>query len=290
MSPPRTTTIGSILHQAATRLSRTDVDSPRLSAELILAQVLDTDRLQVLTRGDAVLTSDQVRAYWDLVESRARGRPVAYLTGRKEFLGLALTVSPDVLIPRPETELLLETASTLWPGQSPLLFADVGTGSGAIGLAMAHVFPRSRGLLTDANQAALRVAGRNIAAHGKSSQLQCVCCDLLEACEKGTLDGVLSNPPYVSTVAFWAMDHQVRHFEPTQALWAGLQGVEVHIRLIRQAEQVLRSGGWLCMEIAWDQADALLSHVQGSAAGIWTDKRVIRDWAGLDRVFVMRRV
>jgi release factor glutamine methyltransferase len=290
MIPPRSTTISAILRQAASRLSLAGIDCPRLSAELILARVLDADRLQVLIRGDAALTPDQVRAYWDLVDSRAKGRPLAYLTGQKEFWGLALTVTPDVLIPRPETELLLETASSLWTGQSPLRFADVGTGSGAIGLAMAHIFPQSRGLLTDTDQAALRVAGQNVAAHAKNAQLQCVCCDLLSPCSKGTLDAVLSNPPYVSTVAFWAMDHQVRHFEPTQALWAGLQGVEVHIRLIRQAEQVLRSGGWLCMEIAWDQADALLSHVQGSAAGIWTDKRVIRDWAGLDRVFVMRRV
>jgi release factor glutamine methyltransferase len=155
---------------------------------------------------------------------------------------------------------------------------------------MAHIFPQSRGLLTDTDQAALRVAGQNVAAHAKNAQLQCVCCDLLSPCSKGTLDAVLSNPPYISTVAFWAMDREVRHYEPMQALWAGLQGVEVHIRLLRQAEQALRSGGWLCMEIGWDQADALRRHVRQNAEGTWTDERVVRDWAGLDRVVALRRV
>jgi release factor glutamine methyltransferase len=238
-----------------------------------------------------VVGPKEVALFSSLVNARAQGKPIAYLLGKKEFWGLVLSVTPDVLIPRPETELLLETLKTLLDVEGEIFFADVGTGSGAVGLAMAHEFPRSRGLLTDVSQAALKVARHNVHDHGKQAQLQSICCDLLSICPQKCLDVVLSNPPYISSAAYWCMDREVRHFEPLQALWSGFDGVEVHYRLIREASRVLRPDGWLCMEIGFDQAAVLTEYLAGrKGEHVWSKPMVVQDLAGLDRVLAVQKV
>jgi release factor glutamine methyltransferase len=226
-----------------------------------------------------------------LVNARTLGKPIAYLLGKKEFWGLPLSVTPDVLVPRPETELLVETAKALFPMEKNVLFADVGTGSGAVGLAMGHEFPLGKGFLTDVSQAALHLARKNISDHGHEAQLQCICCDLLSVFPPQCLDVILSNPPYISSAAYWALDREVRHFEPAKALWAGLNGIEVHLRLILESMNVLRSGGWLCMEIGSDQAKVLVEHVQiHRGENAWSNPIVRKDLAGFDRVLALQKV
>ncbi|MFP4429174.1 MAG: peptide chain release factor N(5)-glutamine methyltransferase [Desulfovermiculus sp.] len=276
--------------RAVRRLRKAGVDSPRLSAELLLAKVLNTDRLWVITHPDIPLDSGQVTAFLRLVGRRATGEPMAYLLESKEFFGLEFFVTPGVLIPRPETEVLLETAGTLWPGDQNLSFVDVGTGSGAIGVGMAHIFPNSRGVLTDLSLRALRVAQKNIAAHHLDTRLGVICSDLLTAFGPRSIEAVLSNPPYLSSVAYWETSFEIRHFEPVQALWSGVHGTEVHVRLLRQARHTLRSGGWICLEIAPDQSDVLLQCLTENWPRDWTEVSIVQDWAGRDRVLKARRV
>lgn len=285
-SSPLSVHLGMAVH----RLHKAGVDSPRLSAELLLANVLNTDRLWVLTHPDTPLDSSQASIFSRLVGRRASGEPLAYLLESKEFFGLTFSVTPDVLIPRPETEVLLETAGTLWPGDENLSFVDVGTGSGALGIGMAHMFPNSRGVLTDLSRGALRVAQRNVAAHHLDSRLGVLCSDLLSAFGPESMQAVVSNPPYVSSVAFWEMSFEIRHFEPVQALWSGVHGTEVHVRLLRQARHTLQSGGWICLEIAHDQADVLQQYLRRYWPRDWTEVSIVQDWAGRDRVLKARRV
>ncbi len=278
------------LGMAERRLRKAGVDSPRLSAELLLAKILDKDRLWVITHLDTHLNSSQASAFSRWVGCRATGVPIAYLLESKEFFGLEFAVTSDVLIPRPETEVLLEAASTLWPSDENLSFVDVGTGSGAIGVGMAHTFPNSRGVLTDLSLRALHVAQRNVAAHHLDSRLSFICSDLLSAFGPRSMQAVLSNPPYVSSVAYWKMSFEIRHFEPVQALWSGVHGTEVHVKLLRQAKRTLQSGGWICLEIAPDQADALQECLAENWPRDWTEVSIVQDWAGRDRVLRARRV
>ena len=278
------------LRLAESRLCRAEVDSPRLSAELLMAMILGVDRLWVLTHLDSCLDSDQLHAYFEAVGLRATGCPVAYLTGRREFFGRDFRVTPQVLIPRPETEALLEWAQSLWPPSADLRFADAGTGCGAIGVCVASLFPHSRGVLTDRSDSALRIARENAANHDVSSRLRCVCSDLVSACRLESLDAVLSNPPYISSVDYWRLSHEIRLFEPGPALWGGMRGIEVQVRLIKQAQGVLRAGGWLGMEIGNEQFSALQEVMQTQLAHIWTDVGVVQDLAGRDRVLTAKKV
>lgn len=278
------------LHLAENRLRRAGVDSPRLSSELLMAMIWDVDRLWVLTHQDKDLTPEQTQAYFQAVEMRAAGCPVAYLTGTREFYGRDFHVTSDVLIPRPETELLLETAQSLWSLAADVAFADAGTGCGAIGVCFASLFPQSHGVLTDRSLPALRIAQKNVAAHELSFRLICTCSDLVSACRQQSLDAVLSNPPYIGSTEYWMLSKEVRHFEPRQALWGGLNGIDVHLRLIEQALQVLRPGGWLCMEIGHDQYPVLRDQMQAQYANDWAEVDIVQDLAGRDRVLKAKRV
>ncbi len=282
--------IADCIRQSELRLRQAGIDSPRLSAELLLASALQTDRLWVLTHLDAGLSQGQVKAYLDLVGRRASGQPLAYILGRKEFFGIELHVSPAVLIPRPDTEVLIETCHSLWSDCSELHFVDAGTGSGAIGIAMAMQFPKSHGLLTDMSMAALRVAKKNITYYALDKRLGCICGDLLSMCKKESLQAVLSNPPYISTASYWALSSEIRHFEPPCALWSGMYGIEMHIRLIEQAQWALQKGGWLCMEIGDAQSEPLLHILQSRHPGNWSEIHVVPDWSAQDRVLLAKRV
>ena len=282
--------IAKCIRYAEIRLHHAGVDAPRLSAELLLAFLLQSERLWVLTHLDTVLCPSQVEAYIELVGRRARGEPLAYLLGRKEFFGIDLHVTPAVLIPRPDTEVLIETCQYLWSQNAELQFVDAGTGSGAIGIAMALQFPKSHGLLTDMSMDALGVAKRNVSRYGLESRLSCICCDLLSVCRTESQQVILSNPPYISTTAYWALSTEIRHFEPLGALWSGMSGMEMHVRLIEQAQWALQKGGWLCMEIGNTQSMPLLHMLQSRSPGNWSEMQIFPDWTGMDRVLVAKRV
>ncbi|MCX8032051.1 MAG: peptide chain release factor N(5)-glutamine methyltransferase [Thermoleophilia bacterium] len=254
-------TIGSILESAALYLREKGSSSPRLDAELLLAKVLGTDRVRLYIEFDRPLEPDEVAQFRELVRRRAAHEPVAYILGQAHFRRLTLAVSRDVLIPRPETEELVEVALEVLRRrpvrveENPLepVVADVGTGSGAIALSLASeagipVFA------TDISPSALEIAKYNAGKLGLDSLVRFIQCDLLAAFGDQTLNLIVSNPPYVARADFPLLSPDIRMYEPSVALDGGPDGLEVIGRLVPEAARVLRPGGVLLMEIDESQA------------------------------------
>ena len=252
MSQAEVWSVGRLLQWTADYLKSHGADSPRLDAEVLLAHALDCRRIELYTSFERVPDEAVRTAFRALVRRRASGEPVAYLVGHREFYSLDFQVSPDVLIPRPETELLVMTLLDLakqTPGK-PLSVCDVGCGSGILAVCAAK-FLDCRVTAIDISPAALEVARANAEAHDVAAKIDFLCGDLLAALPAATVfDFILSNPPYVSTAEFQTLSPTVRDFEPRTALVAGPQGTEVIARLIPQAADRLASGGHLLMEIS----------------------------------------
>jgi len=256
-------TIGTLLETAAAYLREKGSESPRLDAELLLAETLGIDRVHLYTEFDRPLTVPEVSAYRALIARRAVREPVAYILGRAHFRHLSLEVGPGVLIPRPETEELVDVALALlrrrplWRAPAPpgtqALIADVGTGSGAIAVSLASE-AGLRVLATDASEQALVVAARNAAAAGVQGLVEFKRTDLLEGVPEGTLHLVVSNPPYVRTGDIAGLAPDIRLFEPVEALDAGPDGLRVIRRLLPEAARALRPGGSVLLEVGDGQA------------------------------------
>ena len=231
--------------------------SPRLDAEVLTMHVTGLSRTQLITHGTAPLAPEQQGMLDQLLARRARGEPVAYLTGEREFWSLPLHVTPDVLIPRPETELLVERALALLPADAALTIADLGTGSGAIALALAHERPRCRIIATDASAAALAVARAN-AARLNLANVEFRQGEWLAALDHERMDLIVSNPPYIALTDPHLLEGDVR-FEPRAALVSGPDGLDAIGRIAREAPAHLKPGGWLLLEHGFDQPDAVRS-------------------------------
>jgi release factor glutamine methyltransferase len=221
-----------------------------------------------MTHADAELTAEQISKFDGWVARRVRQEPVQYILGETEFYGLTFKVTPDVLIPRPETEHLVEAALERVPHDAVVRVCDVGTGSGAIAVALAHALPRAEVTALDISVVALEIAKENAARHGVGGRIRFVESDLLSAVRSERFDVVVSNPPYVRDDE--VLEAQVLEFEPRGALFAGPTGLEVYERLIPQAREALNPGGWLLMEIGHGQRDALAD--------------LLRDWDGVEFV------
>ncbi|HIQ21819.1 MAG TPA: peptide chain release factor N(5)-glutamine methyltransferase [Planctomycetes bacterium] len=246
-------TIGRLLRWTSDYLRRHGSDSSRLDAEILLAEALGCRRIDLYTRYDEVPDDAARTAFRGLVRRRAEGTPVAYLVGRREFYSLNFRVTPDVLIPRPETELVVVTLIDLarqYPADRALKICDVGTGSGVIAVCAAKHLPHARVTAVDISPAALAVARANAEEHGVAERIEFVQGDLmngLAADERFEL--VASNPPYVSQREMEQLSREVRDFEPTEALLAGPRGTEVIEALVAQAAWRLQPGGRLVVEI-----------------------------------------
>jgi len=249
------------LASAVARLTADHVPSPRMNAELLLMFTLDCDRAYLYAHPERELTDDEQTGYDQALAERARGVPAQYITGHQEFWGMDLLVTPAVLIPRPETEHVIETVLELAgveraggrarsPHTSPLRIADVGTGSGCIALALAKELPQAEIHATDISPSALEVASANAARHQLESRIQFHETDLLAGFESSSFDFVVSNPPYVGDSEEDQVQLEVRKFEPRGAVFAGPTGLETIARLIPQAHASLRPGGWLVMEVS----------------------------------------
>jgi release factor glutamine methyltransferase len=256
------------LASAVTRLNEERVPSPRMNAELLLMFTLDCDRAYLYAHPERELTGDEQSRYEAALAERARGVPAQYITGHQEFWGMDLIVTPAVLIPRPETEHVVETVLDLVGREpapaGPLLIADVGTGSGGIALALAKELLQAEIHATDISAAALKVARANAARHQLESRIQFREADLLAGVENNCFDFIVSNPPYVGESEADQVQLEVRKFEPRNAVFAGPTGAEVIARLIRQAHAALKPGGWLVMEISGTISEEV--------------KRLLRDW------------
>ena len=269
-------------------LSVAGSDTPALDAEVLLAHVLERDRAWLYTYPERILTWPQSVAYLTLVERRADQEPVAYLVGHKEFFGLYFIVTPDVLVPRPETELLVEKALQLAPSRGgQLTVADVGTGSGVVAVSLAVNFPHARVLAIDISAAALAVARRNVARHHVGDQVACVQADLLIPCP-ATFDLVIANLPYICSGDLHPAHEEAGQgttralgWEPRVALDGGSDGLEVVRRLLMVVAPRLHPDGVLLVEIGAEQGSDVLKlarvHFPRAVA------EVIKDLAGLDR-------
>lgn len=285
-------TLRSALREALARLLRAQVPSASLAAELILMHVLECDRAYLYTHAEMKLDSAKASCFYDLIAERAAGKPTQYITGSQEFWGLELKVTPDVLIPRPETEHLIEAVIELAgpEAKSALLrIVDVGTGSGAIALALAREFPHAEVFATDISTAALGVAAQNAARLGLQEPVRFLVTDLLNYFLKPefmkTFDFVVSNPPYIARDEETDLQREVRDYEPRLA-WGGLErGDEIYRRLFPEAQHLLKPGGCVVIEIGYHQRDAVLS-LLGSE---WTKPEVRADLAGIPRVITARK-
>lgn len=255
-----------------------------LDAEVLLRHVLKVDRIGLYTRPERLLSETELASYHNLLVRRAQGEPVAYLTGTREFMGLEFNVSSAVLIPRPETELLVEIVlNTLRPLSGQACIVDVGTGSGAIAVSLAKYLPTAQIYALDISPAALAMAEQNAVQHGVAERVSFQQSNLLSALLTdiaGQVDWIVANLPYIPSADIPQLQLEVVGHEPKLALDGGSDGLVLYRELIPQASQMLKPGGQLIMEMGWDQGRELLSLLDGES---WNNAQIIKDYAGLDR-------
>lgn len=282
-------TVARLLDWTRDYFTRSRLDSPRLCAEILLAHAMKCERIELYTRHDAVPDSEAVTAFREFVRAAAAGCPPAYLTGTKDFYSLTFHVTRDVLIPRPETEVLVERTIRLLraaePG--PRWVLDLGTGSGCIAVSLARHLPEARICASDISEAALEVARRNAERHGVVDRIELRCGDLFEPWGDGPeFDVIVSNPPYLAVARKDELPVHVREFEPATALFAGDDGLDLYRRLMEWAPQHLTADGHLLCEMAFDQGGAVRPLAM---AAQWRDITTYKDDLGHERVLHARR-
>jgi release factor glutamine methyltransferase len=255
-------------------------------ASLLFMHALNLDRAALLAHPERPLDRDQQAILQRLIERRLRFEPIQYITGQQEFFGLALRVTPDVLIPRPETELLVEAVlNRLTDHNAPLRIVDVGTGSGAIAIALAHHLPNAFVTALDLSPSALAIAQQNAQIHALAARICFLHSDLLAAvASEPPFDAIVSNPPYIPDADVSTLHPQVRDFEPSRALFAGESGLEVYERLIPQAFSLLKPSGLLALEFGFGQCDAIASLLSA-----WRPVEFLNDLQQIPRVALARR-
>jgi len=266
-----------------------DVPSPRLNAELLLMFVLSRERAYLYAHPERELTSDEQSNFDEVIRERARGCPTQYITGHQEFWGLDLLVSPAVLIPRPETEHVVETVLELvkeypFDGPGRLRLLDVGAGSGCIALALASELPHAEIHACDISEEALEIARVNAARLALGGKVLFRKSDLLSVYSGEHFDFVISNPPYVGECDADKVQKQVREFEPKIAVFSGGEGMEIYRRLIPQAHENLRPGGWFVAEIGYSEEEKVRKLLAG-----WVEIQVTPDLQGIPRVIAARK-
>jgi release factor glutamine methyltransferase len=267
------------LRRAVSTLEQNDVGSPRMNAETLLMFTLGCDRAYLYAHPERKLTGDEENRYNATITERSSGKPAQYITGHQEFWGLDFIVSPAVLIPRPETEHVIETVLELAHAQRFETITDVGTGSGCIAVALAKEFPAAQISAVDISTAALEIARANAARHQVEKQITFRESDLLAALPKEYFDLVASNPPYVGENEADKVQKQVREFEPKVAVFSGIEGMDIYRRLIPQARAALKPGGWLVMEMGYSVEQPVRGLLEG-----WDNIRVTYDLQGIPRV------
>ncbi|MGC2818287.1 MAG: peptide chain release factor N(5)-glutamine methyltransferase [Candidatus Sulfotelmatobacter sp.] len=274
---------------AVLRLTANDVPSPRMNAEILLMFTLASDRAYLYAHPERKLTAEEGARYDAALAERIRGVPAQYITGHQEFWGLDFIVTAAVLIPRPETEHVIEAVLELAAKYSQtsvpaVRIADIGTGSGCIAVAIAHELTHSEVYATDISPSALEIAGINVARHQLLERIRLRETNLISGFDENFFDFVVSNPPYVGESEEDTVQLEVRKFEPRNAVFAGPTGLEIIARLIPQARLALRPNGWLVMEISGTIVDGVKNLLQE-----WRDLRVVEDLQGIARVVAARK-
>jgi release factor glutamine methyltransferase len=283
-------TIADALREAAMALRVAGVEEARREAGSLLSHATGRDRTFIITHADEELTPDQLSALRAAIKRRAAGEPLQYITGRQEFYGLEFEVTPDVLIPRPETELLVETALELLKKVTSPLLCDVGTGSGCIAVALLRARGDARALALDVSPEALRVAGRNAWRHGVGGRVLTLVSDCLEALRSEEyadlrFDLIASNPPYVAEEDLAGLQREVRDHEPRVALTPGGDGLAVIRRLLAEAPRHLKPRGHLLLEIGFGQHEQVAALLDPRA---WQLLAIHKDLQGVPRTVALR--
>ncbi len=273
--------IQTALLQGQQLLDDARVAAPRLTAEVLLAHAVGRERSWLYAHSDEELRELWWIHYGRYLHERIKGKPTQYITGRQEFYGREFRVTPDVLIPRPETEQSVEAALAI--GGKEIL--DIGTGSGAIGITLSLEM-RSRVTCADISEAAVRVGAANARRLGSSARF--VVCDLGSAFASGSFDLVVSNPPYVPLEGIENIQREVREHEPAVALFGGPDGLDIYRRLIPEATRLLRPGGHLVMEIGYLAAEKVSAILGSKESGGWKSVEIKLDLAGIPRVVIAR--
>jgi release factor glutamine methyltransferase len=272
-------TLQDALVQGTKLLEDAGIAVPRLTAEVLLGHAVHCERPFLYAHPEQELREVEWIHYGRYLHERLSGKPTQYITGRQEFYGRDFRVTPDVLIPRQETELVVETALEIGRGARRIL--DVGSGSGAIAVTLQ--LETSAGVYgTDISAAALAVAAEN--ARKLGARVEFVCCDLVSAIADRSIELIVSNPPYVPEGDRASLQREVRDHEPEAALFAGPTGFEIYERLVSEAERVLCPGGWMVLELGYKSRDRVL----GMFGAHWHDVRVVPDLAGIPRVLQVR--
>ena len=283
----QTWTIQKLLNWTSEYLTNKSVDSPRLSAELLLSHALGLKRIELYAQFDKQVPQQQLDMLHDLVKRAGLHEPVAYLTGKTEFYSLELEITGDCLIPRPETELLVQRAIEFLRTRSGIQYiCDLCTGSGCIAVAIAKNVPDARVTATDISAAALAVAARNVEKHRLKEHIRLLCGDLFEPLIKqldvNQFDLVVCNPPYVSTAEYENLDKNVKDYEPESALLAGEDGMDIYRRIIEKVEDVLKPGAVLMLEIGYAQGTAVREMLEESRS--FAQIKIEKDHHDNDRI------
>ncbi len=283
-------TIARLLDWTQDYLQRHAVESARLCAEILLAHAMDTERLRLYTQHDQAPGREVLDRFRELVRQAGEGHPIAHLTGSKEFFSLSFAVTPDVLIPRPESEILVERTISLVRKDPDAVksLLDLGTGSGCLAVALARHLPQVQVGASDLSEVALAVAQQNAARHDVAPRIEFRAGDLFAPWNVDgprLFDVIVCNPPYVATENA-PIEDSVREHEPHTALFAGRDGLDVMRRLLADAPAHLRAGGHLLVEMAYDQAEAVRGLLDER---VWQDAVTYRDAAGHERVLHVRR-
>jgi release factor glutamine methyltransferase len=280
--------IAAALAEAAEVLRAGGVDEPRREAATLLAATAGRDRAYLIAHDDDLLPPGVLAVFRERASRRAVGEPLQYVTGRQEFYGLDFEVTPAVLIPRPETELLVEAALELLKGAPAPTLCDVGTGSGCIPVALLNERADAHAVAVDISPDALRVAARNAARHGVSSRLALVASDCLAALDPSaqTFEMIVSNPPYVAEDDLPGLQREVRDHEPRVALTPGGDGLSVIRRLLADSPRFLKPRGHLLFEIGFNQHEAVRRLIDPR---VWTTLDIHRDLQGIPRTVALRR-
>lgn len=302
-------TIGSLLRWTTGYFQEKGVSEPRASAEILLAHVLGLSRLELYLRHEQPLTPEELARFKALIVRRRRGEPVAYLTGHKEFWSLDFLVTPAVLIPRPETEILVEAVLEVLRegGQAPeapapapetsppapslksKLALDVGVGSGAVVVALAKELPELIWLAVDLSEAALKVARENARRHQVAARVHFYRGDLLSGIRPGPRFAlIVANLPYVSQKDWEALPREIKDYEPQQALWGGEDGLALLRPLAQEVHRYLAPGGWLALEVGAGQAEEVQALLADT--GKYREIRIILDYQRIPRVIRARRL
>jgi release factor glutamine methyltransferase len=280
-------TIAGAIQEGAQRLREGGVPEARREAGSLLSFVLGRDRTFLIGHADDEIESDALERFRESIERRGAGEPLQYIVGAQDFYGREFCVTPDVLIPRPETELLVEAALAVVRETVPVI-CDVGTGSGCIAITLLCERSESRAVAVDASSSAIEIARTNALRLGVSDRIAFVVSDCFDSLnpDANQFDLIASNPPYVAGEMMAGLQREVRDHEPLMALSPGADGLAIIRRLLLEAPRFLKTGGHMLMEIGFDQGEAVARLVDGS---VWNLREIRPDLQGIPRIVVLRK-